>query len=70
MFPLVLDHPAEDFRRLKYRGVPIWRWDELAVSDCEVTQAYRRSLLQLPCHEDLRLEERTWLAEALRAVLA
>ena len=70
VFPLVLDHPAEDFRRLKYRGVPIWRWDELAVSDCEVTQAYRRSLLQLPCHEDLRLEERTWLAEALRAVLA
>ncbi len=70
VFPLVLEHPAEDFRRLKYRGVPIWRWDELAVSDCEVTQAYRRSLLQLPCHEDLRLEERTWLAEALRAVLA
>lgn len=70
VFPLVLEHPAEDFRRLKYRGFPIWRWDELAVSDCEVSQAYRRSLLQLPCHEDLRPRDRAWLGEALDTVLA
>lgn len=69
-FPVLLHHPAEDFRRLKYRGMPIWRWDELAASDCAVSQSYRHSLLQLPCHEDLRPADREWMAETLAAVLA
>ncbi len=68
-FPLFLRYPAEDFRQLKYRGVPIWRWDELAVSDCEVSQSYRHALIQLPCHENLRPGDREWIAGSLREVL-
>jgi perosamine synthetase len=68
-FPLLLLHPREDFRRLKFRGVPAWRWDELAVSGCGIAQAYRHRLLQLPCHDDMTSDEVKWLVDALETVL-
>jgi hypothetical protein len=69
-FPLVLRHPDNDFRKLKYLGIPIWRWDELAVSDCEVSRSHRTSLLQLPCHENLRQDDLNWITGVLGEVLA
>ena len=52
MFPLWLDDAERVFFRLKRAGVPIFRWDELAVSDCEVlevgVEAFRRVVLADP----------------------
>jgi hypothetical protein len=69
-FPLVLEEPGRDFRRLKLRRVPIWRWDELAVSDCAVSASYRTSLIQLPCHENLGKRGIDWIAGVLSEILS
>jgi hypothetical protein len=65
MFPLVLEAPARQFPRLKRLGLPIWRWDDMAVSDCEVSQAYSEALIHLPCHQSLSGAEQSWLHRQL-----
>lgn len=70
MFPLWLARPLLDFDRLKRRGVPIWRWDDMARSSCDVARAYRLQLLHLPCHQDLSEAQMAWLCAQLAEVLA
>lgn len=69
MFPLYIDHPMPHFYWLKQLAVPVWRWDELAVSACPVAHDYRLHLLHLPCHQSLSDEEMDWLVAALGKVL-
>lgn len=69
MFPLYIDHPMPHFHWLKQLAVPVWRWDEMAVSDCPVAQDYRLHLLHLPCHQSLNDDEMNWLVAALTKVL-
>lgn len=68
-FPLLIEYPDPHFFLLKHLGVPIWRWDELAVSDCPVSQHYRLHLLHLPCHQGLTDTEMDWLLTATDNVL-
>jgi hypothetical protein len=70
MFPLLIDHPDPDFFRLKQAGLPIWRWDDMAVSGCAVATAYRTRLLHLPCHQDLSDAQMDWMLALAREVLA
>jgi hypothetical protein len=70
MFPLLISHPDPDFFRLKQAGLPIWRWDDMAVSDCAVAQRYRTHLLHLPCHQGLSDAEMDWMLALTREVLA
>ncbi len=70
MFPLILEHPARHFDVLKRLGMPIYRWDELAVSECARSAFFRLHLLQLPCHQGLAEEELQWMLEVLRSCLA
>lgn len=69
MFPLLLDHPEVHFAPLKRLGMPIWRWDEMAVSSCETARHYRQHLLHLPCHQALTDAELRWMHEAVSHVL-
>ncbi|MHC4550155.1 MAG: DegT/DnrJ/EryC1/StrS family aminotransferase [Planctomycetota bacterium] len=69
VFPLLLDEPRAHFAKLKWGGVPIWRWEELAESDCAVSQDYRLRLLQLPCHQALRRRELDRMVETLLDVV-
>jgi hypothetical protein len=69
MFALRIEHPLPHFYWLKQLGVPVWRWDEMAVSDCPVANDYRLRLLHLPCHQALRDEDMDWLLAALAEVL-
>jgi hypothetical protein len=66
MFPLWLDDPARAFFRLKRAGLPIFRWDELAVSDCAVSRSARLGLIHLPCHQGVGQSEMNWMLEVLR----
>lgn len=65
MFPLLIDQPETHFYQLKRVGMPIWRWDEMAVSDCPVSQRYSRRLLHLPCHQTLTASELDWMIAAV-----
>ena len=69
MFPLYIEHPKPHFFWLKQLAVPVWRWDEMAISNCSVAQDYRLHLLHLPCHQSLNDDEINWIISALSKVL-
>ncbi|MGH8855417.1 MAG: DegT/DnrJ/EryC1/StrS family aminotransferase, partial [Telluria sp.] len=70
MFPLLISCPDPDFFRLKQAGLPIWRWDDMAVSPCAVAARYRTQLLHLPCHQRLSNGQMDWMLALVREVLA
>lgn len=69
MFPVLLESGETDFIQLKRAGIPLWRWEDLAVSDCQVSQRYRLQLLQIPCHQDLTPPEIDWVISQLSKIL-
>lgn len=69
MFPLYIEHPTPHFFILKQLGLPIWRWDEMAVSNCAVAMNYRLQLLHLPCHQSLGQAEIRWMTQTLTQVM-
>lgn len=71
VFPLVIDSNAiEVFHNLKLNGVPLWRWEDLADTDCVMVNKYRLSLLQLPCHQDLSESQMHWMIDTVSKVVA
>lgn len=70
MFPLEIDMPDPHFFQLKQAGLPIWRWDDMAVTDCATAKRYRLHLLHLPCHQDLTAAQMDWMTSLVRRVLA
>ncbi|MDT8383060.1 MAG: DegT/DnrJ/EryC1/StrS family aminotransferase [Gammaproteobacteria bacterium] len=70
MFPLIITkEPKIAFHILKLNGVPVWRWEDMAVSDCKIVNDYRQSLLQLPCHQNIAGNDIDWMASVLRLAL-
>lgn len=69
MLPLYIERPDSDFYYLKHLGVPIWRWDSIAVSNCATANDYRCHLLHLPCHQALNDVELDWMIAAVRLVM-
>jgi hypothetical protein len=70
MFPMLISRPDPDFFLLKQAGLPIWRWDDMAVSSCAVATHYRSHLLHLPCHQSLDEPQMDWMVSVVRQVLA
>lgn len=68
MFPLLIDHPDPHFYWLKRLGLPIYRWDSLAVSTCPTANHYRLHLLHLPCHQSLTDDEMDWMIAVVRKI--
>jgi perosamine synthetase len=69
MFPLYIERPEFHFYLLKNLGFPVWRWDEMAISECDVATDYRLKLIHLPCHQELSEAEMNWMLAALSKVL-
>jgi hypothetical protein len=70
MFPLRISAPEEQFLQLKQLGLPIWRWDDMAVSNCPIASEFRLKLLHLPCHQSLTAEQMHWMTSNVARVLA
>lgn len=68
-FPLLLKKPNKHFALLKKAGVPMWRWEDVQQSHCEVSQEYRDRLIQLPCHQGLKNNEIEKIILAIQSVL-
>ena len=64
VFPLLVD--AVGFHLFKLAGIPLWRWEDMAVTDCPISRDYRIRLLQLPCHQELREDELAWMIATVR----
>ena len=69
MFPLYIEYPDMHFYALKRLGVPVWRWDDMAVSSCAVATDYRLHLLHLPCHQELSEAQMAWMVASVIAVM-
>ena len=69
MFPLLIDRPENHFFTVKQIGVPIWRWDSMAVSGCAVAADYRLRLLHIPCHQELTSEQMAWMTQTVQKVM-
>jgi dTDP-4-amino-4,6-dideoxygalactose transaminase len=73
MFPLLIDHPDPHFFQMKQAGVPIWRWDEIAISDtlphCAIARRYQLQLLHLPCHQGLDEAQMDWMVDVVKSTL-
>lgn len=70
VLPLLIHKPELHFSRLKIAGVPLWRWEELIVNDCPISNDYRLKLIQLPIHQSLSTNELDWIAQQLWQVLS
>ena len=68
-FPLLTDAGGLVFHALKLAGIPIWRWEDVAKTECPVSLDFRLRLLQLPCHQDLSREEIDWMLRVLHGVV-
>lgn len=68
-FPLLTDTKGMAFHLLKSAGIPMWRWEDMAVTDCPVATDYRLRLLQLPCHQELRSDELGWMICTVQSLL-
>jgi hypothetical protein len=69
-FPLLIDAAGMGFHRLKMAGIPLWRWEDMAITDCAISRDYRLRVLQLPCHQELRAEELGWMIHTVQTLLA
>jgi hypothetical protein len=70
MFPLLIATPDPHFYQLKQLGLPIWRWDDMAVSGCAVAAGMRLHLLHLPCHQSLSDSQMAWMTNSVAEVVA
>jgi dTDP-4-amino-4,6-dideoxygalactose transaminase len=71
VFPLLLREQAEArFQALRARGVPMFRWEHAPAGCCAVTDHYRTSVIQLPCHDALTAAELASIVAAVRQELS
>ncbi|GAA0369608.1 hypothetical protein GCM10009092_37330 [Bowmanella denitrificans] len=66
--PYVFPFLAKDdsvFGKLRYAGIQVFRWEEIAVSGCAISLQYRKTLLQLPCHQDITQADLDFMIEQL-----
>ncbi|MGH8550282.1 MAG: aminotransferase class I/II-fold pyridoxal phosphate-dependent enzyme [Methylococcales bacterium] len=65
VFPLYVEDPDRVFPLIKMRGVPVFRWEDVEAGVCENSSRYSLHLFQLPCHEELRVDERRWICDTM-----
>ena len=64
--PVILRNPQKQFSWLKYARIPLWRWEEVAISDCKFTAQHKNSLIQLPCHQNMTDSQLDWLIKSIQ----
>lgn len=65
VFPLYVDDPDRVFPLLKMQGVPLFRWEDIQAGVCDTSSLYSLHLFQIPCHEDIRVEELRWIRDTV-----
>lgn len=52
VFPFLLSD-SRYFDPIRSAGIPLFRWEELALSGCDTSAQFRSRLIQIPCHQEL-----------------
>lgn len=74
VFPLLVNNPEPVFPVLKNKGVPIIRfgeylWEGVDQSICQNSAYLSKHLFQLPCHQDLTIDEIAWMVKEIQETL-
>jgi len=69
VFPILVNIDDDVHSQLRTIGVPMWRWDDIRNSDCEISKDYSKRLIQLPCHQELTPEAIDQVIGSLLCVL-
>jgi dTDP-4-amino-4,6-dideoxygalactose transaminase len=69
VFPLLLQKPDRDYMRLRNAGLPLYRWEDVAAESCDNAASYSKSLVQLPCHQELSQTDMAAMISAIKSVL-
>jgi len=64
VYPFLLRR-KEYFDMIRSAGIPLFRWEELAPTECKVSKEFRSKLIQVPCHQDLTESNLETIANAL-----
>jgi perosamine synthetase len=67
VYPFLLKK-AEYFDLIRNMAIPLYRWEEICPSGCEISNIYRSRLVQFPCHQDLSDDDIKRLISKLVAV--
>jgi perosamine synthetase len=67
VYPFVLED-AGTFDQFRQAGVPLFRWEELASSSCEISNTYRSRLIQIACHQDLSMKDLGLIEATIKAI--
>jgi len=65
VFPYILNS-AKYFNKIRNAGIAIFRWEELAKTDCETSKKYHQRLVQVPCHQSLTQNELDYIINTLK----
>jgi len=69
VYPAVLETPEFDHAEIRKTGIGILRWEDFSESECMVSDSYRDSLIQIPCHQYISRKSIRTLVECLSDVL-
>lgn len=56
VFPFLLNS-RDTFHEIRNAGIPLFRWEELASTECDVSAHYREHLIQIPCHQTMTVKD-------------
>jgi len=72
VFPLWADNPNESFVALRALGIAVfrwdWRWPNTPQEASDQGNAWAHHVLQLPCHQDLSVEDMDYFEKSLTKV--
>ncbi len=57
MVVIRLLNPSKHHPKLISKRLPIWRWEHIYPSSCEIAKEYSQSIVQVPCHQQLTKAE-------------
>lgn len=61
--------PENQHAKLISNRLPIWRWEHIYRSSCEISKEYSKSIIQIPCHQQLTKAELVSMVRSIKQCL-
>ena len=69
MVVVKLLNPDKHHAKLISNRLPVWRWEHIYPSSCEIAKEYSRSIIQVPCHQQLTKAELISMVKGIKECL-
>ncbi len=72
MLPIIIENMEDIFAEIEDAAIPFQRFGQFlwqGAERCTVSQKYAKTILQLPCHQELTKAELQWIVDRLNEIL-